>query len=434
MTHDRSPDRSLRTHLIAGGAALALLCGGVGGWAATTELVGAIVATGSLVVDSNVKKVQHLTGGIVGEIRVRDGDRVAAGDILLRLDETITRSNLAVITNSLDELSARRGRLEAERDGLAAIKVRAELQARAADPEIAALISGERRLFELRGASRSGLVAQLRERIEQLREQIDGVREQVNAKGEEIKLIRDELTGLEALWRKNLVPISRVTLLRREATRLQGERGQLLSAMAQAKGKISETELQILQIDQDLRSEVAKELREMEAKRSELTERRVAAEDQLKRVDVRAPQTGVVHQLAVHTVGGVVSPGDVMMQIVPEADKLAIEVRVAPDAIDQLSIGQPALLRFSAFSQRTTPEITGSVSRIAADLTTDDTRGPSYYTVRISADEDEMSKLGGVQLVAGMPVEAFIRTGERTALSYLLKPISDQVSRAFREE
>lgn len=434
MRQDRNPDRSLRSHLIAGGAALALLCGGVGGWAATTELVGAIVATGSLVVESNVKKVQHFTGGIVGEIRVRDGDRVAAGDILVRLDETITRSNLAVVINSLDELSARRGRLEAERDGLTEIKVRAELQERAADPEIAALIAGEKRLFELRGAARSGLEAQLRERIEQLREQIDGVQEQVNAKGEEIKLIQDELKGLEALWRKNLVPISRVTLLRREATRLQGERGQLLSAMAQAKGKISETELQILQIGQDLRSEVAKELREIEAKRSELTERRVAAEDQLKRIDVRAPQGGRVHQLAVHTIGGVVSPGDVMMQIVPEADDLAIEVKVAPDAIDQVSLGQPAVLRFSAFNQRTTPEVTGSVSRIAADLTMDEGRGSSFYTVRISANENEMSKLGRLKLVAGMPVEAFIRTGERTALSYLLKPISDQFSRAFREE
>jgi HlyD family secretion protein len=435
MTHsDKSTDRSLRRHLLAGLSALVLLGGGMGGWAATTELAGAVVAPGLVVVDSYVKKVQHPTGGVVGEIRVREGDRVAAGDLLVRLDETVTRANLAVITKGLDELAAQQGRLEAERDGLATIRVRDLLQARSEDAEIASLIAGEQRLFELRREARAGLKAQLKERIEQLKDQIDGLDLQSSAKADEIRLIQDELKGVEELWRKNLVPVNRVMALRREETRLKGERGQLIASVAEAKGKISETELQIIGIDQDLRSEVAKELREIQAKTAELVEKRVAAEDQLRRIDIQAPQSGVVHQLAVHTVGGVIAPGDPLMLIVPEADDLAIEVRVAPQDIDQVKIGQPAVLRLSAFNQRTTPEITGTVSRVAADLTQDEKADLAFYTVRVITSEAELARLKELKLVPGMPVETFIQTGERTALSYLMKPLSDQLNRAWREQ
>jgi HlyD family secretion protein len=430
----RSTDRSLRSHLLLGLSTLVLLGGGVGGWAATAELSGAIVAAGSVVVDTNVKKVQHPTGGVVGEIRVKDGDRVKAGDLVVRLDETITRANLAVITKGLDELAARQGRLEAERDGLSVIRVREELKARSADPDIAGLIGGEQRHFELRAQARAGQKAQLKERVDQLKEQIEGLKLQTTAKAEEIKLIKDELVGVEELWRKSLIPITRVTALKREETRLTGERGQLISNTAQTKGRIGETELQIIQIDQDLRSEVAKELREIQAKTAELVERKVAAEDQLKRIDIRAPQAGFVHQLNVHTVGGVITPGDPLMLVVPEADDLAIEVKVAPQDIDQLHIGQGAVLRLSAFNQRTTPEIKGRVSRVAADLTQDQKTGIAFYTVRVAAAEGEMARLQGLKLVPGMPVEAFIQTGERTALSYLMKPLSDQLSRAWRED
>jgi len=427
-------DRSLRSHLIAGVAALVLLGGGMGGWAATTELSGAVVAPGLVVVDSHVKKVQHPTGGVIGEIRVKDGDKVSAGDLVVRLDETVTRSNLAVITKGLDELAARQGRLMAERDGMSAINIRGDLLVRMADPAIAELVKGEQRLFELRRSAREGQKAQLKERVEQLKEQIAGLQEQVNAKADEIKLIQTELEGVRELWRQKLVPINRVMVLEREATRLKGERGQLIAAIAEAKGRISETDLQIIQVDQDLRSEVAKELREIEAKAAELIEKRVAAEDQLKRIDIRAPQTGIVHQLDVHTVGGVVSPGDTLMLIVPETDELSIEARVAPQDIDQLQIGQEAVLRLSAFNQRTTPQIKGTVSRIAADLTQDQKTGQTYYTVRVALAKSELSHLQGLKLVPGMPVEAFLQTGERVVLSYLLKPLSDQISRAFREE
>ena len=431
-TTNLNPDRSLRRHLLAGLTTLLVLGGGMGGWAATTEIASAVVAPGLVVVDSHVKKVQHPTGGVVGEIRVREGDRGKAGDVVVRLDETVTRANLAVITKGLDELGARRGRLEAERDGLERVKVRPELVARADEPEIKDLVNGEERLFQLRREARAGLKGQLKQRVEQLREQIGGQELQARAKGDEIRLIQEELKGVESLYAKNLVPLNRVTALKREETRLKGEQGQLISGVAQAKGKISETELQILQIDQDLRSEVAKELREIGAKSSELAEKRIAAEDQLRRIDIRSPLDGVVHQLAVHTVGGVISPADALMLIVPQADDMAIEVRVAPQDIDQIRIGQDAVLRLSAFNQRTTPEITGRVSRVAADLIQDQKTGVSYYTARVATSPEELARLDGLTLVPGMPVEAFIQTGERTALSYLAKPLSDQMNRAFK--
>ncbi|MFL5124833.1 MAG: HlyD family type I secretion periplasmic adaptor subunit [Microvirga sp.] len=433
MSKAQSPaQRSIRSHLLGGLAVVALLAGGVGGLAATTELSGAVIAPGSLVVDSNVKKVQHPTGGVVGELRARDGDKVKAGDIVVRLDETITQANLAIVVKSLNELQSRLARLEAERDNVDAIVFPAELLARADDPELARSMTGERNLFEFRKSARAGQKAQLRERIAQLKEEIQGLTGQVAAKKRETELIGQELEGVRDLWRKNLVQIQRVTALERDAARLEGERGQLIASTAQAKGKISEIELQILQIDQDLRSEVAKDLREVQGKIAELVERKVAAEDQLKRIDIRAPQNGMVHQSTVHTVGGVITPGEAIMLIVPEADALTVEAKLAPQDIDQVRVGQTAALRFSAFSQRTTPELDGVVSRVSADLTTDQRTGAAYYVVRITLSDSEIARLEGLRLVPGMPVEAFIRTGERTVLSYVMKPFTDQITRSFR--
>lgn len=433
MSKAQSPaQRSIRSHLLGGLAVVALLAGGVGGLAATTELSGAVIAPGSLVVDSNVKKVQHPTGGVVGELRARDGDKVKAGDIVVRLDETITQANLAIVVKSLNELQSRLARLEAERDNVDAIVFPAELLARADDPELARSMTGERNLFEFRKSARAGQKAQLRERIAQLKEEIQGLTGQVAAKKRETELIGQELEGVRDLWRKNLVQIQRVTALERDAARLEGERGQLIASTAQAKGKISEIELQILQIDQDLRSEVAKDLREVQGKIAELVERKVAAEDQLKRIDIRAPQNGMVHQSTVHTVGGVITPGEAIMLIVPEADALTVEAKLAPQDIDQVRVGQTAALRFSAFSQRTTPELDGVVSRVSADLTTDQRTGAAYYVVRITLSDSEIARLEGLRLVPGMPVEAFIRTGERTVLSYVMKPFTDQINRSFR--
>jgi HlyD family secretion protein len=424
---------SIRRHLVGGIVIALMLTVGVGGWAATTELSGAVIAQGSIVVDSNIKKVQHLTGGIVGELLVRDGQRVGAGEVVLRLDETITRVNLAIVTKGLDEMTARQARLAGERDQAEQVAFPAKLLARASEPDVAAAIQSERKLFELRRSARLGQKSQLRERIAQLDEEVRGYTALREAKAEEIELIQRELEGVRELWDKKLVQINRLMSLERDAARLKGERAQSVAAIAQSRGKIGEIELQIIQIDQDLSSEVARESRDVDAKIGEFAERKVAAEDQLKRVEVRAPQDGVVHQLAVHTVGGVVSASDAIMLIVPEADALAVEVKVLPQDIDQLRLGQSAGLRFSAFNQRTTPEISGTISRVSADVSTDQRSGQSFYTVRIALPAEETARLGNVKLVPGMPVEAFIKTYDRTVLSYFIKPLEDQVMRAFRE-
>ena len=264
-------------------------------------------------------------------------------------------------------------------------------------------------------------------------EEIAGLGAQLKAKGEEITLIARELVGVRDLWKKNLIQLTRLTGLERDSARINGEQAQLTATIAQARGKIAEIELQIIQIEQDLISEVAKDMREIDAKQGELIERKVTAEDQLKRIDLRAPQDGMVHQLAVHTVGGVITAGDVVMLIVPGAETLAVEARAAPQDIDQLRLGQPAILRFSAFNQRTTPEIAGQVSRVSADISIDQRSGQLFYTVRVAVAAADLARLGQVRLVPGMPVEVFLHTEERSVLSYLVKPLHDQVERAFRE-
>ncbi|HVO90575.1 MAG TPA: HlyD family type I secretion periplasmic adaptor subunit [Casimicrobiaceae bacterium] len=426
--------RSIRRHMVAGVVVVVLLVVVVGGWASTTQIAGALIAEGSIVVDTNVKKVQHPTGGVVGKLFVQDGDQVKSGQILVQLDDTVTRANLAIVTKGLDELAARRARLEAERDGTESITFPPDLLARQSDPAVATAISNERKLFELRRSARSGQKAQLQQRIAQLKDEITGLTAQLDAKAQETKLINKELEGVRDLYQKNLVPLTRVNSLERDAARLEGERGQLLASVAQAKGKVSETQLQIIQIDQDLSSEVAKDMREVDAKYGEFIERKVTAEDQLKRIDIRAPQDGVVLESKVHTVGGVITAGDTIMQIVPESDKLQVEAKVNPRDIDQVQVGQAALLRFTAFNSRTTPEVSGTVMRVSADTTSDQRTGQSYYTIRVSMTHDETARLGDVKLIPGMPVEAFVQTGERTVLSYLIKPLQDQFMRAFREK
>jgi HlyD family secretion protein len=425
---------SIRRHILIGTAVVAFLGLGVGGWASTAEISGALIAQGSLVVDSNVKKVQHPSGGVVGEVRVRDGDRVKAGDVLIRLDETVTRANLAIITKGLTELYARKARLAAERDGADAVALPKELADRADNADVQEAIASERKLFDLRRKARLGQKDQLQERIKQLQEQISGLTAQQDAKSKELSIINQELQGVRDLWARNLVQITRLTSLEREEARLQGERGQLIASAAEAKGKIVETELQILQVDQEFTSDVAKELRETDSKIGEYVERKVTAEDQLKRTDLRAPQDGIVFQSTANTVGGVITAGDPVMLIVPEKDTLQVEAKVEPKDIDQVQYGQPVVLRFSAFNMRTTPEVNGTVVRVAADTSTDQRTGQSYYLVRISMTTDEIAKLGEVKLTPGMPVEAFIQTGERTMLSYLVKPLHDQIKRTFREK
>jgi HlyD family secretion protein len=426
-------DRSLRNHLIAGTAVALFLTVGIGGWAFRTELAGAVTASGSVVVDSNVKKVQHLTGGIVGQLLVREGDRVEAGDTVVRLDDTVLQAGLAIVTKGLDEMRARKARLVNERDGSETIVFPSDMIGRTPSPELAAAMDSERKLFDLRRAARHGQKSQLRQRIAQLEDETRGYVALQAAKTEEIELIQRELGGVQSLWEKKLIPINRLTVLEREAARLKGELAQSIASSAQVRGKISEIELQIIQIDQELSSEVAKELREVDGKIGEFVERKVTAEDQLKRVELRAPQSGIVHQLGIHTIGGIVSAADPVMLIVPESDLLSVEARVSPQDIDQLYLGQPTTLRFSAFNQRTTPEIQGTISRISADVSPDQRTGQNFYTARVAIAADQLARLGNVKVLPGMPAEIFARTYDRNVLSYFTKPLTDQIVRAFRE-
>ena len=433
IPHNRS-HRSIYRHLLAGVVVVGILVAGVGFWARRTELAGAVIAPGIVVVEFDIKKVQHPTGGIVGELNVHDGDRVNAGDVLVRLDSTQTQANLAVFTKSLDELNARKGRLEAEKSSASSISFSDELLAReTSDPVVAHLLEGERKLFDLRLKAREGQKAQLRERISQLHEELNGLDEQIKAKTQEIALIQQELQGVEDLWNKHLVPFTRLTALQRDAARLDGERGELIASKASTAGKISEVELQIIQVDEDARSKAAEELSDARAKISETSERKIAAEDQLKHIDIRAPQTGRVHQLTLHTVGGVIGPGETIMLIVPENDVLSVDAKVSPNDIDQLRGKQSVLLRFSAFSQRTTPQINGTISWISPEITQDEHSATSYYTVHIAVPQAEIDRLHGLKIVPGMPVETFVQTESRTVLTFLLKPFKDQLMRTFRE-
>lgn len=425
---------SIKFHLLLGLGIVLVLIVGLGGWASTVLISGALIAPGQIVVESNVKKVQHPTGGVVGEVRARDGDLVKAGDIVVRLDDTVTKANLAIVTKNLDAAQARAARLQAEQRGVDKIEFPQALLDRANDPDVKLLLSAETKLFDVRVNGRAGQKAQLRERITQLNEEIAGLSAQEKAKDQEIALVQNELTGVRDLYDKRLVQLSRLTQLERDSARLNGERAQYIASRAQAKGKITETELQIIQVDKDVVSEVSKDLRETNDKIGELIERKVAAEDQLRRVDIRAPQDGMVLQSTVHTVGGVVTAGDTLMLIVPQADDLQVEAKVNPVDIDKLQIGQKTLLRLSAFNQRTTPELNGLVSRVSPDVTTDQRTGQSYYTIRVSMPAEEIARLGDVKMIPGMPVEAFVQTGDRTMLSYLMKPLHDQLMRAFREK
>jgi len=420
-------------YMAGGFIVIVLLLGGVVIWAANTDIAGAVVTRGTVVVESNVKKVQHPTGGIVSKIYVKGGQEVAANQLLIRLDDTVTRANLQVVTQQLDELEMRAARLAAEQDEAIELRAPEPLQVRMVDPKISRVVSGEQALFRSRRESNAKQKQQLRERIAQLREETKGIEAQIAAKASEIDLIKKELEGLKDLETKQLVTTNRMVSLRREAARLGGERGQLVAAAAKAKGMISEVELKILETDQKFKTEVIDELRQVDSKQAELQEKRVAAQDQLKRVEIRAPRPGVVYQLAVHTVGGVINPSEPVMLIVPKGDALVIDARVAPDDIDRLHLEQPAMVRFATFNRRTTPELAGKVTRIDPDLIQDKVTGEQYFLTRIALADAEVKKLGPHKLVPGMPADVQIRTGERTALSYLMKPIEDQVAKAFRE-
>jgi HlyD family secretion protein len=424
---------SMKRSFLVGVSAVALFGGTIGLWAAASPLSGAVVAPGQFVVDSNVKKIQHQTGGVVSVLHVKEGAFVKAGDIILQLDETVTKANLQIVVKQLDELLARQARLEAERDQRNELVLSPILQARIDLPDVAKSVADETRLMVTRRSQRDGQRQQLSKRIEQLREEIAGVNAQTASREQQIRFLEQELGGVRDLYKRNLVPITRLMPLEREAANMLGQRGQLVASRAQSEGRIAETTIQLLQLDIDMQTEVGKELREIQAKSAELLERKVAAEDQLRRVDIRAPIDGYVHQLAVHTVGGVISPAEPAMMIVPLNEELQIEARVTPTDIDQLFIGQKTVTKVQAGNQRTTPELEGKVTRIAADVTREQQTGQTYYTVRISTPVTELAKLGDLKIISGMQAESYMQTVQRTPFEYMMKPLLDQFNRAFRE-
>ncbi|MGA2996895.1 HlyD family type I secretion periplasmic adaptor subunit [Bradyrhizobium sp.] len=413
-----------------------LLVGGIlgGGWAAFVPLAGAVVVPGNLVVQSNVKNIQHPTGGVVADIGVQDGSRVQPGELLLRLDATQARAGLQMVSKQLDELGAKIARLVAERDGLARIEVPVELASRSGNETVKSLLASEDSLFKARFTARQSQKDLLQGRVAQLTEEIVGLEAQLDSKARQLELIAGELTGVQELYDKHLVPLTRLTTLQRESARIEGERGQIVSSIAETKSKIGETQLQMVRADQDFRTDVVKELGEAQGKEAELVERSVSARDLLDRIEIHAPVAGVVHQLAAHTIGGVIRAGDTIMEIVPDTEDLQIEARLQPKDIDQVRTGQSAFVRFSAFNQRVTPQLTGSVSYVSADTSRDQQTNAPYFTVRVVLSDQERRRLAGQQLVPGMPAEIFMQTRSRTMMSYLFKPIADQMRRAFVEQ
>ncbi|NOJ42555.1 HlyD family type I secretion periplasmic adaptor subunit [Bradyrhizobium australiense] len=425
----RAFERELRTGL----RALLVVGGLAGSWMALVPLSGAVVVPGNLVVQSNVKTIQHPTGGVVAQIPVHNGMRVNAGDLLLRLDSTQAQASLQVVSKQLDEVRAKIARLAAERDGLPRPAIPAEMSARLDDPSVKTLLASEASLFRARVTARESQKELLQSKVSQLGDEIVGLDAQVASKAKQLELITGELTGVQDLFDKRLVPLARLTTLQRESARIEGERGQLLSTIAETKTKVDEAKLQMVRLDQDVRTEVVKELGEAQGKEAELSERSIAARDVLERIEMRAPTSGVIHQLTVHTIGGVIRGGDTVMEVVPDSDDLQIEARLQPNDIDQVRKGQQAFVRFSAFNQRVTPQLIGQVSYVSPDTTRDQQTGTSYFTVRIMLPEEERRRLAGLQLSSGMPAEVFMQTGSRTMLSYLFKPILDQFQRAFVE-
>jgi HlyD family secretion protein len=405
-----------------------------GGWFVFVPLAGAVVVPGNLVVQSNVKSIQHPTGGVVAEINVQNGNRVQAGDLLVRLDKTQAESSLQVVDKQLDEMRAREARLIAERDDRGAVDFPEQLTARSADENVKSLIATENALFKTRFTMRQSQKDLLQSKIAQFTDEISGLGAQTDSKAKQIELISGELAGVQDLFDKHLVPLTRLTALQRDAARIEGERGQLTSSIAETKSKIGEAQLQIVRTDQDFRADVVKQLSEVQSKESELVERSVAAHDLVNRIEIRAPTSGIIQQLAAHTIGGVIKAGETIMEIVPDADDLQIEAHVQPKDIDHVKTGQSAFVRLSAFNQRTTPQIRGTVSYVSADIGQDKQTNSSSYTVRVTLPEDERRHLNGQQLVPGMPAEVFVQTGSRSMMSYVFEPINDQMRRAFVEQ
>lgn len=414
--------------------ALALLVGGFGLWSTTSQIAGAVVAAGQVEVEQNRQVVQHPDGGVVDEILVKDGDMVTAGAPLLRLDGALLKSELAIVEGQFFEILARRGRLEAERDDAATITFPEEL-VRSAEtrPEIAALMTGQERLFTARAETEANEIAQLQRRRGQIESQIEGIAAQRAATDSQLALIGKELADLSDLLDRGLTQAGRVLALEREKARLEGVAGELDSARAEAEGRITEIDIEIIKRGSTRREEANTQLRDLGYRELELAERRRTLSEQIDRLEIRAPVSGIVHALQVTTPRAVIRPADPVLFLVPQDRPLVIAARVATVNVDEVRVGQEVTLRFAAFDSRTTPELLGRVARISADALTDEASKSAYYRAEVTIEPGELAKLAGHAIIPGMPVEVFIRTGERTPLAYLVKPLAEYFNRAFRE-
>jgi HlyD family secretion protein len=434
MTAEDRPVWTARMPTFIGLVAVAGLIAGLGVWGTQTRIAGAVVSHGMIQVESLRQVVQHPDGGVVGTIRVTDGDKVEAGDILIRFDDTLLLSEIAIVDGQLAESMARKDRLRAERDGLKDFEFSAELLERAnTEPKIADLVSDERQLFHTRLEFLQKEAEQLAERKEQIKGQLTGVEAQLAATRTQLELISQELADQQQLLDQGLVQASRVLALRREEARLLGELGELQSVVGRGNAQLIETDIEILKLQSQRQQDALAELRDIEFRMIELTQRLLSARETLSRMDVRAPMSGVVHGMTVHALRSVVRGAEPILYIVPQDSPMLVKSRIDSIHIDQVHVGMEAALRFSTFDQRSTPEVTGHVAKVSADVFTDDVTGLTYYSADIIPVADDLEKLGDVELLPGMPVEAFIKTGERTPLSYLAKPLADYFNRAFRE-
>lgn len=423
-----------KPYLMLGLFVVLLLAGGLGSWSVMARLSGAVITPGTVTVESNRRTVQHLDGGIVKDLLVRDGDVVKRGQVLLRLDDTVDRANLAIVDGQLDELKVRRARLEAEYRGRKKIRLPDDIRARREDPEVEAVIAGQVALFKAGLDARASQVRILKQRIDRFREEISGLETRHKSKKRQIALLNKELKGLRKLHKQGYAPVTRILALERESERLVGEMATDQTGIARARNGIGEVDLQLIQGEREFRQQIAADLRKAEAEIAVLKERRVAAAARLGRVEITAPEDGTVLGLKTHTVGGVVRAGEPILDIVPKGDSLVVEVQVPARDVDKIAVGQSSLVRLSALNLKSTPEVQGRVAWVSADRITE-TRGnlPPHYLARIRMDEQTLTGLGSANLTPGMPAEVFIQTGERTALSYLLKPLSDSLARAFNE-
>ncbi|RED11945.1 HlyD family type I secretion periplasmic adaptor subunit [Pontivivens insulae] len=420
--------------ILLGLVALICLVGGLGYWSVATNISGAVIASGQLEVESNRQVVQHLEGGMVGAIYADDGDFVEAGAVLMRLDDTILRSELTIIESQYYELIARRGRLRAESEGESQIRFETELLMLAQEyDEIAELIGGQISLFNARAQSIAQQTNQLQERQTQIEELIVGREAQLDALSRQRELIALELVDQQSLLDRGLAQASRVLALQREEAQLEGQVGELTASIAESRGRIAELEIEIIRLSSTRQEEAITELRDLTAREAELRERRLSVLDTMARLEIRAPMTGRVFGRTVHAVNSVIRAAEPVMFIVPEDSPLVITSRIETINIDQVTVGQEAALRFSAFDQRTTPELYGVVTNVSADVILDEATGAPYYEAEILPYDGEIDKLAGLALVPGMPVDAFIQTGERSPLTFLTKPFTDYFTRAFRE-